>query len=597
MSILQGSLEIAQLGGISLILVELTNPKVPEKAVNDWIAMLTEFFEHFIDIGHYVQDLNAYKPLVMKYGKILSHTPLSELSSLWESVNQRREPLGRVGEFDLIELLGSGAFGCVYTVRKRVKEYNATPQYFALKEIFMVQLKNCDSDKSFGDIISEVKIIKQQLRHPNIVRYRRIFVENSRLYIVMDLIEGASLKMILALRYLHKDKQIIHRDLKPNNIMISEGDRVVITDFGLAKQKGNDYLNSAAGTIVYSCPEIVQNLPYGEKADVWSFGCCVYEMAALKPPFNSQNMLALVTQIVEGKYEPLGDNYSSELSILISNCLSTEPSCRPDVIGVSQIIAPRLLLCLDDIFRIHASNEKHTSDKPKNMVASANRASTSLESSSNSSAEFFMRKKSSIANESKRKLSKTFFPNIENNIDKPRRFSAKSFSAGQPYRHRSSVSLSSSLPRIAPIGQVQTRRVTLLNDKRASSSSSADIRLARSQEGLSVRSAALRPISDPVLQILDQIHKIVLISDSSKKHLLELQINTIAGSSESVNHKRRLVEQFKKRLFGKESNSDVIKKHLRKLAIESQDEIDLDLGYSDFRPVLANIHLSGYKLG
>lgn len=50
------------------------------------------------------------------------------------------------------------------------------------------------TDKSFGDIISEVKIIKQQLRHPNVVRYRRVFVENDKLYIVMDLIDGASLK-------------------------------------------------------------------------------------------------------------------------------------------------------------------------------------------------------------------------------------------------------------------------------------------------------------------------------------------------------------------------------------------------------------------
>ncbi|KAK6039786.1 hypothetical protein COOONC_22710 [Cooperia oncophora] len=92
-----------------------------------------------------------------------------------------------------------------------------------------------------------------QLRHPNIVRYRRIFVENHRLYILMDLIEGASLKehitsvrekrqifsedriwniviqLVLALRYLHKDKQIVHRDLKPNNIMIAENDRVVVS--------------------------------------------------------------------------------------------------------------------------------------------------------------------------------------------------------------------------------------------------------------------------------------------------------------------------------------------------------------------------------
>ncbi|VDK46278.1 unnamed protein product [Cylicostephanus goldi] len=295
----------------------------------------TAFFEQFIDIGHYVQDLSAYRPLVTEYNKIISSSSVVELNTCWESVNQKRDPIGKVADYELLEQLGAGAFGCVYTARKAgTTASNGVAQYYALKEIFMVQLASEDNDKSFGDVISEVKIIKQQLRHPNIVRYRRIFVENHRLYILMDLIEGTSLKehinsvrekrqtfpedriwnmviqTTLALRYLHKDKQIVHRDLKPNNIMIAENDRVVITDFGLAKKRGSDYLKSAAGTIIYSCPEIVQNMVYGEKADVWSFGCCVYEMAALHPPFYSQNMLALATQIVEGRYEPLSSDRS-----------------------------------------------------------------------------------------------------------------------------------------------------------------------------------------------------------------------------------------------------------------------------------------------
>ncbi|KHJ94519.1 hypothetical protein OESDEN_05554 [Oesophagostomum dentatum] len=105
--------------------------------------------------------------------------------------------------------------------------------------------------------------------------------------------------------------------------MIAENDRVVITDFGLAKKRGSDYLKSAAGTIIYSCPEIVQNMGYGEKADIWSFGCCIYEMAALHPPFYSQNMLALATQIVEGKYEPLS-NDRSRCSVLRSGMIPLE---------------------------------------------------------------------------------------------------------------------------------------------------------------------------------------------------------------------------------------------------------------------------------
>ncbi|KHJ94518.1 hypothetical protein OESDEN_05553 [Oesophagostomum dentatum] len=126
----------------------------------------------------------------------------------------------------------------------------------------------------------------------------------------------------------------------------------------------------------------------------------------------------------------------------------------------------------------------------------------------------------------------------------------KSLSAGQTARNLP-TSTSCTLPKIG--GSGQGRRVTISesNHRRANSSGSVDRRRAgKTQEGLSVRSASLRPISDPLLDVLAQIHKIVMISD--------------AAPSESMNHKRRVVEQFRRRIFGKSSNADMIKKHLRK---------------------------------
>ncbi|XGW15633.1 hypothetical protein V3C99_001240 [Haemonchus contortus] len=675
------STEIAQLGGISLILAEFVDLKAPAKALNDWIAMITglcallaqlcqcdsnqyhlvnnngiyllgkalllstedqrlvdnqgwrstqcsifrvlrilfslernrglfkkvfpiAFFEQFIDIGHYVQDLSAYRPLAIEYSKLIENSTASELQSSWEGVNQKRAPIGRVAEYDLLDQLGAGAFGCVYTVRKRgTVTDNGSPQYYALKEIFVVQL-NIEDDKSFGDVISEVKIIKQQLRHPNIVRYRRIFDENHRLYILMDLIEGASLKehitsvkekrqtfsedriwniviqMVLALRYLHKDKQIVHRDLKPNNIMIAENDRVVVTDFGLAKKRGSEYLNSAAGTIVYSCPEIVQNMGYGEKADVWSFGCCVYEMTELRPPFYSQNMLALATQIVEGKYNPIGPERSKELSELITSCLTVSPASRPDILEVARIAASRMLLCLDDIFRMHVSKAKTLQEKssfqqkrPTCDSRASFRENLSLESSSNSSVGVLTRRKAAASD-----IAKQVPTLIDNSIDKPR--SIKSLSAGQSSRNLPN-STSCFLPKIGGSGRGRRITITEADHRRANSSGSVDKRMVKSQEGLTVRSASLQPISDPLLDILSQIHKIIMISELSP--------------SESTNHKRRVVEQFRRRIFSPTSNAEMIKKHLRKLSTESHEEIELDLGYSDFRPVLTDIFKSGYQ--
>lgn len=122
-------------------------------------------------------------------------------------------------------------------------------------------------------------------------------------------------QLILALRYLHKEKRIVHRDLKPNNIMLTDSDRVVIS-------KQNSYLliSSWFFSGLWSCqakrsrlskvcswdnylqlvmflymfcthfravqeksfsPEVVQHMPYGEKADIWSCGCCIYEVLSI----------------------------------------------------------------------------------------------------------------------------------------------------------------------------------------------------------------------------------------------------------------------------------------------------------------------------
>ena len=66
-------------------------------------------------------------------------------------------------------------------------------------------------------------------------------------------------------------------------------------------------------------PEIVQDHPYGEKADIWALGCILYQMCTLSPPFSTSNMLALASRIVAGKYEPLPEgSYSTKISDTIA---------------------------------------------------------------------------------------------------------------------------------------------------------------------------------------------------------------------------------------------------------------------------------------
>lgn len=182
-------------------------------------------------------------------------------------------------------------------------------------------------DTDLASIISEITIIRKNLKHPNIVKYLKTFKKKDNFYIVMEIIEGMSLsqrihslkersenfveskiwnifiQILLALKYLHKDKNIVHRDLTPNNVMLSDNDKVTITDFGLAKLKGVEYckITSIVGNLMYLCPENIKNEASNEKADIWSLGCILYELSTLEAPFSSSNMLSLASKVTNTK--------------------------------------------------------------------------------------------------------------------------------------------------------------------------------------------------------------------------------------------------------------------------------------------------------
>ncbi|XP_041039927.1 serine/threonine-protein kinase Nek10 [Carcharodon carcharias] len=341
-----------------------------------------DMFEMFIDVGHYARDIHTYENLVTKLNSLTSDE-LKQITENIEGVNQNKAPTKFIGNYAILDYLGSGAFGNVFKVRK----YSGQ-NLLAMKE---VNLHNPafgkdkkDRDSSVEKIVSELTIIREQLHHPNVVRYYKTFIENDRLYIVMELIEGAPLgehfnslkekqqefteeriwnifiQICLALRYLHKEKRIVHRDLTPNNIMLGEQDKVTITDFGLAKQKQeNSKMTSVVGTILYSCPEIVKSEPYGEKADIWAAGCILYQMATLNPPFYSSNMLSLATKIVEAAYEPVPEGvYSHKVLETIKRCLTSDSEARPDVVEVSAMISDIMMKYMDNLSTMQITMEK-----------------------------------------------------------------------------------------------------------------------------------------------------------------------------------------------------------------------------------------------
>ncbi len=95
------------------------------------------------------------------------------------------------------------------------------------------------------------------------------------------------INLCMVLKYLHVDKKIVHRDLNPANLMVDNQYNIKLADFGLAKTLSQSIpmMNSFVGTLVYSCPEIVQNKPYSEKAGlifIFNIRHLVFRMLGLR---------------------------------------------------------------------------------------------------------------------------------------------------------------------------------------------------------------------------------------------------------------------------------------------------------------------------
>ncbi|XP_055455042.1 serine/threonine-protein kinase Nek10 [Psammomys obesus] len=584
----------------------------------------TDLFEIFIDIGHYVRDISAYEDLVSQLNLRLEDE-LKQIAENIESINQKKAPLKYIGDYAVLDHLGSGAFGCVYKVRKRSGQ-----NLLAMKE---VNLHNPafgkdkkDRDSSVKNIVSELTIIKEQLYHPNVVRYYKTFLESDRLYIVMELIEGAPLaehfsslkekqhrfteerlwkifiQLCLALRYLHKEKRIVHRDLTPNNIMLGDKDKVTVTDFGLAKQKQeSSKLTSVVGTILYSCPEVLKSEPYGEKADVWAAGCILYQMATLNPPFCSTNMLSLATKIVEAVYEPVPEGiYSEKVTDTISRCLTPDAEARPDIVEVSAMISDVMMKYLDNLstsqlalerklererrrtqrYFMEANRNAVTCHQELALLSQETFEKASLSSSSSGAASL----KSELSESSELPGDSFHMPcGKEEDRTCEEVLSEDNFQLDSVEKDLYSelddeldvldnCSSSSSSPLKESTFSILKRSFSASGRERHSQArdfiGGIGSRPRPASAGIAVSQRKVRQISDPIQQILLQLHKVIFITQLPPALHHDL--------------KRRVVERFKKSLFSRQSNPCNLKSEIKKLSQGSPEPIEANIFTSDY---------------
>ena len=244
--------------------------------------------------------------------------------------------------YEILEKIGTGGMSDVY--KAKCHKLN---RYVAIKVLKQEFSEN-------ANFVSKFRIEAQAaagLMHPNIVNVYDVGEENGIYYIVMELVEGITLKKYIEkkARLSYKEavsiaiqvsmgiqaahnNHIIHRDIKPQNIIISKDGKVKVTDFGIAKAAtSNTITSNVMGSVHYTSPEQARGGYSDEKSDIYSLGITMFEMLTGRVPFNGETTVAIAIKHIQEEM-PSPKEYVPEIpssvASIVLKCCQKSPDRR-----------------------------------------------------------------------------------------------------------------------------------------------------------------------------------------------------------------------------------------------------------------------------